>query len=190
MSLFRSKRVVFGYDNIFNICLVSNLLPSKPLYNHLHTAPSPPQWVTTTVYTHTHSMAVLKSASTALILCTVMSAYVAEAGILCSHVTSSMSPCIPYGTGKVPTPPGECCREIKTLNNAAKTTTDRQTVCNCLKSLASAIPGIKYNVVEGLPGKCGVSIPYKIHPSTDCNRFGSSETLECLHVSYIYILLK
>lgn len=116
-------------------------------------------------------MSALKSASALLLLCIVMSAYVAEAAITCGTVTSSLSSCIPYATGKVPTPPGGCCSGIKSLNNAAKTTTDRRAVCNCLKSLSGAISGINYSLIGGLPGKCGVSIPYKISPSTNCNRF-------------------
>nr|B3A0N2.1 RecName: Full=Non-specific lipid-transfer protein; Short=LTP [Lycium barbarum] len=38
------------------------------------------------------------------------------------------------------------------------------------KSAAAGISGINYGIAAGLPGKCGVNIPYKISPSTDCSK--------------------
>ncbi|PON92740.1 Lipid transfer protein/Par allergen [Trema orientale] len=35
-------------------------------------------------------------------------------------------------------------------------------------SAASSIKGINFSLAAGLPGKCGVSVPYKISPSTKC----------------------
>lgn len=66
-------------------------------------------------------------------------------------------------------PPG-CCSGIKSLNAAAKTTPDRQAACNCIKGASKGIPGINYGLASSLPGKCSVSIPYKISPSTDCSK--------------------
>ncbi|KAG5568127.1 hypothetical protein H5410_064857 [Solanum commersonii] len=40
--------------------------------------------------------------------------------------------------------------------------------CNCLKSAATAIKGIDAGKAAGIPSVCGVNIPYKISPSTDC----------------------
>jgi len=57
---------------------------------------------------------------------------------------------------------------VRSLNSAAKTTPDRQAVCNCLKSAAAGISGFNANNAAALPGKCGVSIPYKISTSTNC----------------------
>ncbi|KAL3622715.1 hypothetical protein CASFOL_032055 [Castilleja foliolosa] len=89
----------------------------------------------------------------------------AEAAIGCGTVVSYLGPCIPYVTGQGPL--GSCCGGVKGLYSAASTTPDKQSVCNCLKSLASS-----YNVdlgkAAGLPGQCGVNVPYKISPSTDC----------------------
>ncbi|KAL5974780.1 lipid-transfer protein [Asimina triloba] len=101
-----------------------------------------------------------------------------EAGITCGQVSSSLAQCIPYLRGTVPTQPAACCNGIKSLNNAAKTTPDRQTACNCLKSAAANIQGFNPKLAEGLPGKCGVSVPYKIAPSTDCSQRGKKNREE------------
>ncbi|KAL7145544.1 hypothetical protein ABFS83_07G091400 [Erythranthe nasuta] len=88
-----------------------------------------------------------------------------EAAIGCGTVVSYMKPCLPYVTGSGPL--GGCCDGIKGLNSAAKTTPDRQSVCGCLKSLAG---GVNLGKAAALPGQCGVNIPYKISPSTDCSK--------------------
>lgn len=91
-----------------------------------------------------------------------------EAAIGCGTVVSSLKPCLPYVTGKGPL--GSCCGGVKGLYSAAKTTADRQSVCTCLKSLAGSYTGVNLGKAAGLPGQCGVSIPYKISPSTDCSK--------------------
>ncbi|XP_030481226.2 non-specific lipid-transfer protein 1-like [Cannabis sativa] len=88
--------------------------------------------------------------------------------ITCGQVSSSIAPCLGYLRMGGSVPAG-CCNGIRSLSNAAKTSTDRRAACNCLKSAANGIKGINYNLASGLPGKCGVSIPYKISPSTNCN---------------------
>ena len=93
-----------------------------------------------------------------------------DGAVTCGQVYSSLSQCINYVTGKAVAVPPPCCNGVKSLNAAAKTTPDRRSVCSCLKSLTGSIKGINYGLVSGLPGKCGVSIPYKISPSTDCNK--------------------
>ncbi|KAL0377100.1 UNVERIFIED_CONTAM: Non-specific lipid-transfer protein 2 [Sesamum calycinum] len=92
-----------------------------------------------------------------------------EAAISCGTVFSYVKSCIQYVTGKGPLG-GGCCNGVKGLYSVAKTTSDRQSVCNCLKSIAASTPGVNLGTAAGLPGKCGVSIPYKISPSTDCSR--------------------
>ncbi|XP_030466791.1 non-specific lipid-transfer protein 1-like [Syzygium oleosum] len=103
------------------------------------------------------------------LLCLVVASSVAEAAVTCGQVSSSLAPCIPYARSGRGAVPAACCNGIRSLNNAAKTTADRQATCRCLKSAASSISGFNYGVVAGIPGKCGVSIPYKISPSTNCN---------------------
>ncbi|MFX6574269.1 non-specific lipid-transfer protein [Acinetobacter baumannii] len=103
-----------------------------------------------------------------LFITVVFLAAVGEAAVGCGTVASALNPCIPYVTGKGPL--GSCCSGVKGLNNLAKTTPDRQSVCSCLKSLANSFPSTAVAKATGLPGQCGVSIPYKISPSTDCTK--------------------
>ncbi|CAI9268704.1 unnamed protein product [Lactuca saligna] len=106
-----------------------------------------------------------------MVLCVVVTSMVvaapyAEAAITCAQVVSSLSPCLSYlkNGGAVPS---ACCNGVKSLNSAARTTPDRQTACRCLKSASG---GVNPGNAASLPGKCGVSIPYKISPSTDCSK--------------------
>ncbi|CAA3021909.1 lipid transfer [Olea europaea subsp. europaea] len=94
----------------------------------------------------------------------------AEAAITCGTVVSSLGPCLSYVQGNSPIVPAGCCKGINSLYVSAKTTPDRQSVCSCLKSLAGTYKGIDIGKAGGLPGKCGVNIPYKIAPSTDCSK--------------------
>ncbi|KAI3858806.1 hypothetical protein MKW92_020980 [Papaver armeniacum] len=111
----------------------------------------------------------VKVVCTLVLMCMLISApYMAEA-ITCGQVASSLAPCITYLTGKGPLA-ANCCGGVRSLNSAAKSTPDRKTACGCLKSTAGSIKGINYGLAGGLPGKCGVSIPYKISPSTDCSK--------------------
>ncbi|KAH6809231.1 hypothetical protein C2S51_027014 [Perilla frutescens var. frutescens] len=114
-------------------------------------------------------MAAITKAMSMLLIAAVMMMAVAppsEAGIGCGTVVSYLNSCIPYVTDKGPL--GSCCGGVKGLYSAAKTTADRQSVCGCLKSLAGSYSGLNYGKAAGLPGQCGVNIPYKISPSTDC----------------------
>ncbi|CAN4126257.1 unnamed protein product [Withania somnifera] len=101
-----------------------------------------------------------------VVLCMVVVAPHAEA-LSCGQVTSNLVPCLPYlrSTG----PLGGCCGGVKNLLAAAKTPADRKTACTCLKSAANAISGINLGKAADLPSTCGVNIPYKISPSTDCS---------------------
>ncbi|XP_057513334.1 non-specific lipid-transfer protein 1-like [Actinidia eriantha] len=93
----------------------------------------------------------------------------AEAAITCGMVKSKLAPCLAYLTngGAVPTP---CCSGVKGLNSLASTKPDRQQACQCIKTAALQISGIKPGLASGLPSKCGVKIPYPISPSTDCTK--------------------
>ncbi|KAG6393656.1 hypothetical protein SASPL_147901 [Salvia splendens] len=91
-----------------------------------------------------------------------------EAVIGCGQVVSYLNPCLPYVTNRGPL--GGCCGGVKGLYSAAKTTPDRKSVCNCLKSLAGSYGGVNLGKAASLPGQCGVRIPYKISPSTDCSK--------------------
>ncbi|BFG36580.1 hypothetical protein CerSpe_228540 [Prunus speciosa] len=99
-------------------------------------------------------------------LCMVVSVPIAQA-ITCGQVSSNIAPCISYVKNGGAVPPA-CCNGIRNVNNLAKTTADRQATCNCLKQLAGSLPGVNPNNAAGLPGKCGVNVPYKISTSTNC----------------------
>ncbi|XP_062181804.1 non-specific lipid-transfer protein 3-like [Phragmites australis] len=92
-----------------------------------------------------------------------------SAAITCGQVGSALSSCIPYATGRSTLTPG-CCSGVRSLNSAARTAADRQAACRCLKSLAGSISKINMGTVSGIPGKCGVSVPFPISMSTDCNK--------------------
>ncbi|CAA0830588.1 Non-specific lipid-transfer protein 12 [Striga hermonthica] len=90
----------------------------------------------------------------------------AEAAIGCGSVVSYLQSCVPYITNTGPI--GSCCSGVNGLYVAAKTKEDRQSVCVCLKTVVGSYSGLDLGKVEGLPATCGIDIPYKISPSTDC----------------------
>ncbi|KAK1437173.1 hypothetical protein QVD17_02959 [Tagetes erecta] len=103
-----------------------------------------------------------------IVICMVVAAPYAMA-LTCKDVTSKLTPCLKYlkDGGKVSV---GCCKGVKTLNAAAKTTADKKTACGCMKNAYKAIEGIKTENALVLPKKCGVNIPYKFSPSTDCSK--------------------
>lgn len=105
-----------------------------------------------------------------MFVCMMVFAPHANAAITCGQVVTKVMPCLSYLRTGGAVPPA-CCSGVKDLNAAAQSTPDRQTACGCLKSAYAAYPGIDANNALGLPGKCGVSIPYKISPSTDCSKY-------------------
>lgn len=105
-----------------------------------------------------------------LVVAMAIAAPVAQAALNCGQVSKSIGPCINYlKTGG--TVPSACCAGIRSLNSAAKTTVDRQSTCKCLQSAANSIKGINPDLAAGLPGKCGVNVPYKISLSTNCDKY-------------------
>ncbi|KAG2404542.1 Non-specific lipid-transfer protein [Vigna angularis] len=90
-------------------------------------------------------------------------------GITCNEVTTYMSPCLSYLTngGEVS---DACCGGVRTILGAAGTTSEKQTVCNCLKEDANNF-GINDDYAQALPTRCGVSVPYKISRSTNCEKY-------------------
>ncbi|KAK2379381.1 non-specific lipid-transfer protein [Trifolium repens] len=111
-------------------------------------------------------MANMKVACVVLLICMII-APISEAAISCGAVSGALTPCIVYlRGGRGPSP--QCCAGVRRLKAAATTTPDRQAACNCLKSAARAISGLNANNAGALPGRCGVSIPYKISTSTNC----------------------
>nr|XP_043610374.1 non-specific lipid-transfer protein 1-like [Erigeron canadensis] len=111
---------------------------------------------------------VLMKIACMVVACIVVLAPHAEA-ITCGQVTSNLLPCLNYLRSGGPIP-ANCCNGVRGLNNAARTPADRKTACGCIKNAYNAFPGINGGNAAGLPSKCGVKIPYKISPSTDCSK--------------------
>ncbi|XP_076927786.1 non-specific lipid-transfer protein Lac s 1-like [Bidens hawaiensis] len=105
-----------------------------------------------------------------VVACMVVFAAHAEAAITCGKVASSLLPCLNYLKGPGGMPPPACCAGVKGLSSAASNTADRKTACDCLKKSYNASPGIVASTAASLPSKCGVNIPYKISPNTDCTK--------------------
>lgn len=109
-------------------------------------------------------------AAVACMLLMVAASRVVEATITCGQVTQLLTPCISYAVlGGTVAP--ECCAGIKELHVIKITTEGVRAACTCIKQGAAIIPGIDYERVNQLPGKCGITSPYKIYPSTDCSRY-------------------
>ncbi|GMN40569.1 hypothetical protein TIFTF001_009790 [Ficus carica] len=103
-----------------------------------------------------------------MVVCMMVCAPFGAGAITCGQVATYMTPCITYlrSGGTIPS---SCCSGLRGLNTAAATTAERQTVCRCLISAANNLPGLNPNLASGLPGACGISLPYKFSTSTNCN---------------------
>ncbi|XP_015897378.2 non-specific lipid-transfer protein 1-like [Ziziphus jujuba] len=105
----------------------------------------------------------------ALVLCMVLAGSLTstEAGMACNQIKVQLAQCMNYLI-KGGNPPPQCCAGVKNVVSASRTTPDRQSACNCLKATAATLRGINVGNAASLPGKCGVNIPYKISPNTNC----------------------
>ncbi|CAE5966574.1 unnamed protein product [Arabidopsis arenosa] len=104
-----------------------------------------------------------------LAVCLVLALHFGEAAVSCNTVIADLYPCLSYVTQGGPVP-SLCCNGLTTLNSQAQTTADRQGVCRCIKS---AIGGLTLspstiNNALALPSKCGINLPYKFSPDTNC----------------------
>ncbi|KAL6610381.1 hypothetical protein ACP70R_040350 [Stipagrostis hirtigluma subsp. patula] len=93
----------------------------------------------------------------------------AEAALSCSTVYNTLMPCLAYvqSGGAVPR---ACCAGIRIIVSRAHATADRRAVCTCLKDVAAGAAGGPYiSRAAGLPGRCGVPVPFKISPNVNCN---------------------
>ncbi|KAF7020693.1 hypothetical protein CFC21_033758 [Triticum aestivum] len=89
-----------------------------------------------------------------------------DAAISCGQVNSALSPCISYARGNGANPSAACCSGVRRLAGAVRSTTDKKTTCNCIKSAAG---GLNAGKAADIPSKCSISIPYAISPSLDCS---------------------
>ncbi|KAH7672513.1 Plant non-specific lipid-transfer protein/Par allergen protein [Dioscorea alata] len=96
-----------------------------------------------------------------------------SSALTCTNVQQSLRPCVRYVKGiSILTAQDPCCAGVRQLNNVAKTKADRQLVCRCLKNFYPMIHGFKPSLIPGIPGKCGVKLPYSISATMDCSRIG------------------
>ncbi|XP_010558406.1 PREDICTED: non-specific lipid-transfer protein 1-like [Tarenaya hassleriana] len=92
------------------------------------------------------------------------------AAVTCNQVVSDLMPCVSYvaqGGGV----PANCCNGVRALNGQARTASDRQGVCRCLKAALNGVSYTAFNLnnAASLPSKCGVRLPFAISPSTSCD---------------------
>lgn len=88
--------------------------------------------------------------------------------ISCPDVDNFLEPCLnflKYGG----TVPGACCHGLQGLKDECQSKADRQTACNCAKGAAIAL-GIRQDLAESLPSRCGILITVPISPTVDCSR--------------------
>ncbi|XP_078436346.1 non-specific lipid-transfer protein 3-like [Wolffia australiana] len=104
-----------------------------------------------------------------LLACLLMAAPCAYAVISCPQVNRRVGSCAGYVTAKTAKPTPACCAGVRSLNSQATTKPTRQAICNCLKDFANKIKGINDARVAGLPQQCGVSLPFTIGRTTNCN---------------------
>ncbi|XBI24370.1 hypothetical protein VPH35_049484 [Triticum aestivum] len=111
-----------------------------------------------------------RGAATQLVLVAMVAAMLLianDAAISCGQVSPALSPCISYARGNGANPPAACCSGIRSLAGAARSTTDKQAACKCIKSAAG---GLNAGKAAGIPSKCGVSVPYAISATVDCSK--------------------
>ncbi|KAL1213334.1 Non-specific lipid-transfer protein 10 [Cardamine amara subsp. amara] len=107
-------------------------------------------------------------------ICLIIASIVArgsEAAVSCNSVVANLYPCAVYVVqgGAIPS---SCCMGIRRLNEQAKSASDRQGICRCIKS---ALGGVSYSSknlknAATLPAKCRVNLTFKIDPTINCNR--------------------
>ncbi|OMP06131.1 Plant lipid transfer protein/Par allergen [Corchorus olitorius] len=110
---------------------------------------------------------------TKLIICTlfVLIGFM-DAAVTCPQVSNALVPCVTYMATRSSF--GHCCTGIKQLNAGAKTTSDRQNICRCLRSLAGQFVRrhrLDFNLAKKLPAMCNVNIRYSITTlNPDCSK--------------------
>ncbi|BAU03659.1 hypothetical protein VIGAN_UM152600 [Vigna angularis var. angularis] len=87
-------------------------------------------------------------------------------GITCNEVTTYMSPCLSYLTngGEVS---DACCGGVRTILGAAGTTSENKLSATVLRKMLITSASTD-DYAQALPTRCGVSVPYKISRSTNC----------------------
>ncbi|KAM7512279.1 hypothetical protein LguiB_011154 [Lonicera macranthoides] len=107
--------------------------------------------------------------TTATILVLLLVVPSSNAAITCSVVVKYMNPCVNYLKSGSGLPPSACCSGATTLFAAVTTTADKQTACNCLKTVSKST-SVNVQLAKALPGNCGISLSFSISPTVDCSK--------------------
>ncbi|KAF5197771.1 Non-specific lipid-transfer protein [Thalictrum thalictroides] len=102
-----------------------------------------------------------------LVVCMVEVMFKPIEAFSCEDVTKKVTPCYPYATGAAPEPSPVCCNGVKQLKTMGATSYE---LCNCLKTITSTYPNLKNAAVVALPTICGVSFPFTVSKTVDCNK--------------------
>ncbi|KAF8402489.1 hypothetical protein HHK36_010577 [Tetracentron sinense] len=112
---------------------------------------------------------VLKLALALVLICMLFVSPCVNAVIQCPQAVRSVSPCMQFlrmGGNLRP----RCCTSLKSLNVAARTKQDRQSVCRCFKSGLRRHSGLSVPRINSLPAKCGINVHYNFGPSFNCSK--------------------
>lgn len=111
----------------------------------------------------------LLSASFAVVMVMMIGGWTSEAAISCGQVIPALTPCISYvrAGGNMPV---ACCAGARSVLSMSKANADLKIACGCIKQMTMSVPGVKYDLVNSIPGKCGVAIPWKLSLSLDCSK--------------------
>ncbi|KAH6769359.1 hypothetical protein C2S51_014695 [Perilla frutescens var. frutescens] len=87
----------------------------------------------------------------------------------CEPVLTTVNSCRNYlmQGGVVPV---NCCDGVKVLSATAKTPAVKRSYCECLKSVAKSLGGVKKEFASTLPKKCGVNNGNPISYGVNCSR--------------------
>ncbi|CAJ2655508.1 unnamed protein product [Trifolium pratense] len=116
------------------------------------------------------SMVLVRVTCLVMMMCMILGLPQTLVALTCGQVNTNIAPCIAYVTGSGSDVPKPCCNGIRAVNNEAKTKSDRQAACKCIQTTVNALSGVNVDKLANLPSKCGVHLPFKPLPSTDCNK--------------------
>ncbi|XXG42768.1 hypothetical protein AAC387_Pa01g2961 [Persea americana] len=111
-----------------------------------------------------------------LFMVMMMEGWRSEAAMSCGQIVTALTPCIPYSRDGG-TVPHACCAGFQGVIAESKANPDLQAACRCMKNfIESTVPRMKVALVNSIPGKCGVNLPWKFGPSLDCSGYSSSSS--------------
>ncbi|CAI0408688.1 unnamed protein product [Linum tenue] len=88
----------------------------------------------------------------------------------CSTVYDELQACIPYLSGRGD-PSKECCGGVKAMQPYSNAKSSRSAICQCLKSMASLVPGVDLSAASKLPKKCNVNVKLpELSLDIDCSK--------------------